>query len=67
MRTKLVEKITHSAADSTEYALRNKKDVKIFIPNISTKLNDKKKIAKRKLIKKLPKDKSLKEKKGLKK
>lgn len=59
-------KTTNQVTDSKEYALRNKKDVKIFIPNV-TKIFGKNKPAKTKLIKKHPKDKPLKEKKGLKK
>lgn len=60
------EKNINSVTDSKEYALRNRKDVKIFIPNV-TKSNNKRQPGKTKLIKKLPKDKPLKEKKVIKK
>jgi capsule polysaccharide modification protein KpsS len=59
-------KKTNQLADSKEYALRNKKGVKMFIPNVIN-IFGKNKPAKTKIIKKHPKDKPLKDKKGLKK
>jgi hypothetical protein len=59
-------KTTNQVAYTKDYAIRNKKNVKIFIPNV-TKLFGLNRPAKTKLIKKHPKDKPLKEKKGIKK
>jgi len=59
-------KTTNQVANSKEYALRNKKDLKMFIPNVK-KIFGKNTPAKTKIIKKLPKDKALKEKKRVKK
>lgn len=59
-------KTTNQVANSKEYALRNKKYVKIFIPNVK-KIFGKNTPDKTKIIKKIPKDKALNEKKRVKK